>query len=194
MHSCKLKGIAICGTLPPGVPPNFYVEIAKNKPQGVILLLDALNEKCLETGQVDILKINGDEANALMTSQNGCFHSNSQSIEGLGLRIIKEFPVRIVAITNGASWFSIINFSSYLFENINNQYSVNQISIPNIESFCNASNTDVIINPLGAGDTCAGVFLSEYLVSKDTLKSFKLVNFFLFILGAFGSQCLLFIS
>jgi fructose-1-phosphate kinase PfkB-like protein len=91
----NLKGISICGSLPPGVPESFYVTIAQNKPDGAVLLLDALNADCLMTAKVDIIKINLDEARKMMNDYESDY-------ETIGLNIHRMFPVLIVAITSGA--------------------------------------------------------------------------------------------
>lgn len=55
--SKKLEGIALCGTLPPGVTGSIYTLVAKMKPKGVILLLDAYqNSACLHTGILEFIQ------------------------------------------------------------------------------------------------------------------------------------------
>jgi hypothetical protein len=60
--SSKLEGIALCGSLPPGITGSTYALIAQNKRKDCLLLLDACSIECLKTENVDILKINFEEA------------------------------------------------------------------------------------------------------------------------------------
>jgi fructose-1-phosphate kinase PfkB-like protein len=64
----KLQAIALCGTFPTGIDGTLYDFLVRLKPSSCILLLDAYRgiEATLKSTAVDILKINGDEARALM--------------------------------------------------------------------------------------------------------------------------------
>lgn len=66
VESSSLEGIALCGTLPPGLNGSIYSLIAHLKPAGCTLLIDAYqNAECLDTGKIDILKVNAEESRKL---------------------------------------------------------------------------------------------------------------------------------
>lgn len=67
LRKSPLEGIALCGTLPPGVTGSTYAMIAQLKPVNCLLFVDACQdiEPCLESGMVDVLKINVEEASVL---------------------------------------------------------------------------------------------------------------------------------
>ncbi|KAJ3273889.1 hypothetical protein HK104_004212 [Borealophlyctis nickersoniae] len=226
----KLEAIALCGSLPPGITGSTYTLVAENKPAGCTLLLDACDDiDCLKTGNVDILKINAEEAAKLA----GRGVDDEVDLLEIGVHLASTRSIPILAITNGPD-------EAYLFDTTtstsSNTATVTTYTIPNIlnvvggdehdllpistlatpmhspslpeetgESiFAMAAATmlsglgsstnsvdsngnavmgmmgmgvlgrkDVVLNPLGAGDTCSGVFLMEYLDTRDACQSFR---------------------
>lgn len=104
----QLECIALCGTLPPGITGQSYTTIALHKPPHVLLFMDAAQEvQVLETGMVDILKVNAEEA-ALIAG----FSEDEQDIYKVGSVLMESLSLKILAITNGPG-------EAYLFENVN---------------------------------------------------------------------------
>jgi fructose-1-phosphate kinase PfkB-like protein len=180
-HSNKLRAIALCGTLPPGVPSSIYTLIATKKPDNVLIILDAYqNIECLLSGKIDILKINAEEARIIGKN-------SSHNLVEVGYSILKIYHVSILAITNGPN-------CAYLFEKNGTEIRICEFKIPSLENpyFLELRNTRVrkrsrtlpedtgkelgyeslVINPLGAGDTCSAIFTIEYLQSKDSIQAF----------------------
>ncbi|MBR2439871.1 MAG: hypothetical protein IKB25_06740 [Lentisphaeria bacterium] len=137
--------LAICGTYPPGIPEQCYADlISMAAEKGKTVLLDAYKGigNALFSG-VTILKINRGEL-LTMTGKN--------TIEE-GIRACLEtYPVEVVAITSGKDQAMI-----------GTREKITGIVIPQISN---------AINPIGAGDTCAGVFLSEYLCGTAPEEAF----------------------
>ena len=137
--------LAICGTYPPGIPEHCYADLIKMAAeQQKPVLLDAYKGigNALFSG-VTILKINRSELLA-MTGEN--------TVEE-GIRAcLKTYPVKVIAITSGKDQAMI-----------GTREKVTGIKIPQITN---------AINPIGAGDTCAGIFLSEYLCGAAPEEAF----------------------
>jgi 1-phosphofructokinase family hexose kinase len=141
------KGVAICGTYPPGIGKDFYLEIAKaakaaNKP---VIMDSWMNvEPTLEFG-VDILKINLEEVSALTEETQ-----HEKAIK----KCLDKYPVKVAAITAGPS-NAYLAMEGKLWE----------YSLPKL---------DTVVNPIGAGDTVTSVFFSEYLNGTPAHEAFAL--------------------
>ena len=191
-NSKRLEGIALCGTLPPGITGSTYTMIAQMKPNDCVVILDAYqNIECLQTGKVNILKINTEESRNLAS-----IYDDDIDITIVAKTILQKFKINILAITDGPS-------SAYLFERQGNEINVSKYTLPPLEralqdvdlsqsppSSCSSSlpeatgeafqvrigssvnlaasghNQELFLNPLGAGDTCSAIFLLEYLDTK----------------------------
>jgi 1-phosphofructokinase family hexose kinase len=151
------NGVALCGTYPEGVGPNFYADIATAaRKRGIPVLLDGFAGilETLERG-VDILKVNKTEFGSITGEKN---------IYKAAKSFFRKYDVKMVAITAGCS-------KSYFFDR-NSSY---ELSMP---------LTPGIINPIGAGDTVAGVLFCELLKGTPPHESFRLA------LGAGTASCL----
>ncbi|TPX33031.1 hypothetical protein SmJEL517_g04023 [Synchytrium microbalum] len=250
-----LEAVAICGTMPPGITGSTYALIAQLKPSNCILFCDACQdvEPCLESGMVDILKINGEEASVLA----GYGVDDNEDLVVVAKRVLSLYSLPMLAITNGPD-------AAYLFDSTfanttpqtnhpsqnpsDRTYKCHKYTIPNVldlvtqdddlEAFMRITssslpestgldpgtrvlgshgdlfnirgvggsgtslktgfgafthrpvprsagvNVEIKMNPLGAGDTCAGVFMIEYLESKDAAQAFK------YGLAAASASCL----
>ena len=143
--SCS--GVALCGTYPAGVGPDFYADIATAaRKRGIPVLLDGFAGilETLERG-VEILKVNRSEF---------CNITGEKNIYKAAKSFFEKYDVNIVAITAGHS-------NSYLFDR-NGGY---EFSLPLIPG---------IINPIGAGDTVSAVFFCEYLKGTPPHEAFRL--------------------
>ncbi|ORX96820.1 Ribokinase-like protein [Basidiobolus meristosporus CBS 931.73] len=164
--SDDLLGIALCGTFPSGVTGETFANILTTKPNESVFLLDAYKDvaKILETGKVNVMKINREELNNIV---GGAHDSSAASddIPSLARRFFAMYQVDYLAITNGPE-------RAYLFPNSDSEYYA--FEIPKLTSVLgNDSTKPLRINPLGAGDTCSAVFLCEYTKTKDAAVSLK---------------------
>ncbi len=141
------KGVALCGTYPEGVGPNFYADIATvARKSGIPVLLDGFTGifETLKRG-VDILKVNRAEF---------CSITGEKNIYKAAKSFFRKYDAKMVAITAGSS-------KSYFFDR-NSSY---EFSMP---------LTPGIINPIGAGDTVSGVLFCELLKGTPPHESFRL--------------------
>ena len=138
--------LAICGTYPPGIPQTCYADLTvMAASQGKPVLLDTVKgvEPALLAG-AEILKINRGE----LLSMTG-----KETVEE-GIRFcFEKYPLKVAAITAGKE-FAVIGTPKKM----------TRISVPQISN---------AINPIGAGDTCAGVFFSEYISGTEPAEAFS---------------------
>jgi fructose-1-phosphate kinase PfkB-like protein len=222
----KFLGIAVCGTLPPGLDGRIYEFIItsvcatrKSPHEKPVVLLDAYqNIECLESGLVDIIKINKEEGLKIVHYfMNTTF---DMTVEQIGIEIQKHYKIPIIAITDGP-------FSSYLFEKKVWKYTLPDLGTLEVEvdhvKLCSSSLPEVtelsvgtggksvgtskglletmmdmklsksgnkMLNPLGAGDTCSAIFLVEYLDTKVYFIKQDAVEAFKHGLAAASASCL----
>lgn len=137
--------LALCGTLPNGPLDGFYATLVKEAVHaGKPVLMDsvAFFDETLAAG-VQHLKINSGE---LLTV------TGASDPEAAALGLLNRFPLQSAAITDGPDKAFIAW-----------QGAVHRISIPPISGVC---------NPLGAGDVCSGVMLSELLTGATPVEAF----------------------
>ncbi len=132
-------GLGLCGTVPPGVPASFYAEaVAAAEAAGCLVLLDAYREieTVLRAGP-DLLKINTAELTAL---------TGTAEPAAAARLCLEQFPIRALAITAGPA-------AAFLFTRGHGW----QFTLPRLEH---------VLNPIGAGDTAAGVLLWQLAAER----------------------------
>ena len=137
--------LALCGTLPNGPLDDFYPGLAAEAVRaGKPVLVDSVAHlhKTLAAG-VQYLKINSGE----LLSMTG-----ASAPEAAALALLDRFPLQCAAITDGPDQAFIARRDA-----------VHRISIPPIPG---------VRNPIGAGDVCSGVMLSELLAGSGPLEAF----------------------
>ena len=137
--------LALCGTLPKDTPDDFYAGLAAEAVRsGKPVLMDSVAhfDETLAAG-VQYLKINSGE---LLTV------TGASEPESAAFALLDRFPLRCAAITDGPGHAFIVLRGS-----------VHRISIPPIPGVC---------NPIGAGDVCSGVMLSELLAGTGPVQAF----------------------
>jgi len=141
----EADALALCGTLPKGPLDGFYAEItAAAVRAGKPVLMDSVEQfrETLAAG-VRYLKINDGELLNL---------TGASDPEAAALDLLNAFPLECAAITDGPSCAFIAWRGA-----------IHRISIPELAGIC---------NPLGAGDVCSGVMLSELLAGADPVQAF----------------------
>mmetsp|Transcript_58956 Transcript_58956/g.140753 ORF Transcript_58956/g.140753 Transcript_58956/m.140753 type:complete len:420 (-) Transcript_58956:25-1284(-) len=148
------RGLLLMGTWPKGVDWTFYSDVAGAKAEGAYVLLDAFRpvediEKILTAGHVDIYKVNAFELCTLMGEDNVKEGSvSSAQIMAAASKALQKFPaLRYLAITNGPD-------AAYCFARNGTAL---EFTIPAV----------TCINPIGAGDTFAGVFTTALCISDS---------------------------
>ncbi|CAK9004804.1 unnamed protein product [Durusdinium trenchii] len=145
------RGILLMGTWPSGTTRDFYMEAAKAKANDAVVLLDAAKPvqdvlDILEAGNVDIYKVNAMEICNLMGY--GCKEgeaSEEQIREVAAKALLRFSAVKHLAITDGAK-------ASFLFSRDSRQGTrCTRYDLPAVPC----------VNPIGAGDTVAGVLMAS---------------------------------
>ena len=137
--------LAICGTLPRGPLDGFYAGLAAEAVgAGKMVLTDSVEQfhETLAAG-VQYLKINRGELLTL---------TGASDPETAALDLLNRFPLECAAITDGPDRAFIVLRDA-----------VHRIFIPPLPGVC---------NPIGAGDVCSGVMLSELLAGTDPVNAF----------------------
>ncbi len=137
--------LALCGTLPKGPLESFYAELtAAAVRAGKPVLMDSVEffRETLSAG-VRYLQINNGE----LLSVTG-----ASDPEAAALDLLARYPLECAAITDGPSRAFIAWRGA-----------VRRIFIPELPGVC---------NPLGAGDVCSGVMLSELAAGSDPVQAF----------------------
>ena len=136
--------LALCGTLPQGPLESFYAGLtAAAVRAGKPVLMDSVEffHETLSAG-VRYLKINNGE----LLSVTG-----ASDPEAAALDLLARYPLECAAITDGPSRAFIAWRGT-----------VHRIFIPELPGVC---------NPLGAGDVCSGVMLSELAAGSDPVQA-----------------------
>jgi len=179
----NIELISLCGSLPKGLDGSTYEFIVKNSPENTFVFLDvAKSADCMKTGKVDAIKINFEEAYNLCPKD---LIQDKKDIHSIGKVLMSLYPVKVVAVTDGPN-------KAYMFarqeRNTSTPYKTYQYTIPNIldylEDNTKNDNANLRINPLGAGDTCSGVFTMKYVELKDFVQAYR------FGLAAASASCL----
>ena len=137
--------LALCGTLPNGPLDGFYAMLTKEAVHaGKTVLMDSVAhfDETLSAG-VQYLKINSGE----LLNVTG-----ASDPEVAALDLLNRFPLQCAAITDGPDKA----FFAW-------QGTIHHISIPPISG---------VRNPLGAGDVCSGIMLSELLTGVSPAEAF----------------------
>ena len=137
--------LALCGTLPKGPVGGFYAGLAAAAARaGKPVLMDSVEffRETLSAG-VRHLKINASE---LLTV------TGASDPEAAALDLLNRYHLECAAITDGPSRAFIAWRGA-----------VQRIFIPPLPGVC---------NPLGAGDVCSGVMLSELVAGADPVQAF----------------------
>ena len=138
--------LALCGTLPDGPLEDFYPGLtAEAVRAGKPVLVDSVAHlhATLAAG-APYLKINSGELLAV---------TGLSDPEAAALDLLNRFPLQCAAITDGPDRAFIARRDAI----------VHRIFIPPLPGVC---------NPIGAGDVCSGVMLSELLSGSDPLEAF----------------------
>lgn len=138
--------LAICGTCPPGINEYFYTKaVEKARSLGRFTLIDSCQyvKTLLEDG-ADLLKVNHEEI---------CGLTGAARLDDALSEAFRIFRIKFLAVTDGpdCAWFS-------------DGQQLLRLGIPPLEK---------IVSPIGCGDTCSGVMLSEILTGNDPVDAFR---------------------
>ena len=154
----KADALAICGTYPPGVDENFYGIIAKQAFElDKFIMVDSVmaTKQVLPFLKYGILKLNLDELRSL---------TKEDAPEDALRKCRTSYGIHAVAATDGPN-------KAYLSD----ESGIWTYKLPKLKC---------VESPLGAGDTCAAVTLSEFMAGTPAQEAFA------FGLAAASASCL----
>ncbi|KAJ2706970.1 hypothetical protein FB645_001111 [Coemansia sp. IMI 203386] len=168
--------LALCGSSPPGLNPSCIANIVSSRqPKKTVVFVDSASGilPVLQTGCVDILKINSDEITAIAKRFDAQFDASAKDhIVSAALLVSKTAYVNIVAVTDGPS-------KAYLVDSQKDQ--VYSFAIPDLlankQHLLDGKTQDdgfgnLTLNPLGAGDTCSAVMLNLVVDGHEIVEAF----------------------
>lgn len=157
-----MAGVALCGSVPPGVPETFYAELAAAaRAAGARVVLDGVSGvgATLDTG-VDVLKINAAELRLLT--------SDGADLAAAGRACLKRYRLRWLGVTAGPD-------SAWLFgPGLTVRY-----ELPCLEG---------VRSTIGAGDCATGVLLGRS--AGNDLAREPMIAAFAAALAAASASCL----
>lgn len=142
--SDSFDAVLISGTCPNGVSETVYAKLLQKYEKLSITILDAHKniKPVLEVSSPNILKINHDELLSL---------TNEESVESGTQKLLTNYEIELIIITNGAEPTLVFTKEEQL-----------TFPLPHTE----------VINPIGAGDTCAAMLLKEFAKLRQTVPNF----------------------
>jgi fructose-1-phosphate kinase PfkB-like protein len=140
-----LRGLALCGTYPPGVDASLYADLARAS-GSVTVLVDGYRgvDETLATGAVDILKINCDELRAM---------TGIIDIPAAAASCLARYSLQWLGLTDGPG-------RAFLYS-------------PEGGVAFDMPQLDDVANPIGAGDTVSAVFMYGILEGLDGASAFR---------------------
>jgi tagatose 6-phosphate kinase len=143
----RLRGLALCGTTPPGCGERFYAELAESANSDALVLLDGYKnvDDILATGRVNVLKINLHELAEL---------SGTSDLAAGAKWVFANVALRYLALTDGADQAHLFADSAHW-----------RFDLPTV---------DDVVNPIGAGDTVGAVLLQGLLAGDAAPDAFRL--------------------
>ncbi|KAJ2340707.1 hypothetical protein GGH92_006144 [Coemansia sp. RSA 2673] len=164
------QALAVCGTFPPGLCPDAVARIiaATKLSNGTLVFVDAVKDiqHTLATGCVDVLKINSSELFALASA-----HSPGDVAQA-ATDLARRFSIGVVAVTDGPSAAYLVDTKS------STRY---ELCVPDLLKDLDYylgkpadDNGQLVLNPLGAGDTCSAVMLNSLIDGTTAVDAFAL--------------------
>ncbi|KAJ2631796.1 hypothetical protein H4R22_001728 [Coemansia sp. RSA 1290] len=172
------RALALCGTFPPGLSGQAVAKIISHRTAANILVfVDAVKDihPVLATRCIDILKVNSTEVLSILStvdSENYTARSPRHiDLAQAAMKLGTMFGIGIMAVTDGPS-------TAYLADTKEN--SCWAFQIPDllahrdhlVDETTRNNFGHLLLNPLGAGDTCSAVMLNLYLEKLDIVEAF----------------------
>ncbi|KAJ1849053.1 hypothetical protein LPJ73_003823, partial [Coemansia sp. RSA 2703] len=174
------KALAICGSLPSGLDPTHIAEIVSSRlTEKTLVFVDSAKHiiPTLQTGNVNIFKVNSDEILDIVKTIDQNFDTDTEDKVVRAASVVGNmFKIDVVAVTDGPA-------KAFLVERQNGKQWA--FSIPDLladrkyylaDSPVEDKNgfEKLVLNPLGAGDTCSAVMLNSILDGMSATDAFAL--------------------
>ncbi|KAJ1667176.1 hypothetical protein IW140_001570 [Coemansia sp. RSA 1813] len=169
------KALALCGTFPPGLRSTAVAQIVTAKMPGTLVFVDAVQDiqPVLATQCIDILKVNSAEVLSILSNVDSTYEGKEPhevDLAKAASALASRYSIETVAVTDGPSTAYLASTDAcYAF------------SIPDLladrKHFLGsvASDTgELVLNPLGAGDTCSAIMLNHLLEGTPMAEAFAL--------------------
>ncbi|KAJ1938537.1 hypothetical protein GGF37_004775 [Kickxella alabastrina] len=171
------RALTLCGTIPPGFNSERIAEIISSKTDKTLVFVDAAIDilPLLDTGKVDILKVNLSELK-IIASAVGLQFNATQGIPPAILELGKKIRVSIVAVTDGpfmAYLADIGQGTCHMFV-IPDLLADKELFVGNLAEVKLEDEEKRVLNPIGAGDTCSSVTLNCLLDGAPAIDAFAL--------------------
>ncbi|KAJ2847678.1 hypothetical protein IWW36_003731 [Coemansia brasiliensis] len=173
------RALALCGTFPPGLSGHAMAQIISSRiASKTLVFVDAVKDihPVLAARCIDILKVNSTEVLSILSTVDCEHYGEARSPRHIDLaqaamKLGTMFDIGIVAVTDGPS-------TAYLSDT--KQNSCWAFQIPDllahrdhlVDETTKSKFGHLLLNPLGAGDTCSAVMLNLYLEKPDVVEAF----------------------
>ncbi|KAI8320423.1 Ribokinase-like protein [Martensiomyces pterosporus] len=171
------KALALCGTFPPGLKSTTVARMVAAKTDRTLVFVDAVKDihPVLESKCIDILKVNSGEVISILSTLDKRYESKAPKDVDLAeaaMELGNRFSIGVVAVTDGPA-------TAYLADT--RESKCHAFTIPDLLAdrtyFLGTdavAHGHLVLNPLGAGDTCSAVLLNLLLDGKSIVEAFAL--------------------
>ncbi|KAJ2485912.1 hypothetical protein IWW37_005799 [Coemansia sp. RSA 2050] len=167
------RALALCGTFPPGLCPELVARIigAARSSKDTMVFVDAVKDMqpTLATGGVDVLKINSSELAYLSSARQ---FTKPEDAARAAAALANRFSIGVVAVTDGPSAAYLVDAKS------STSY---KLCVPDmlmdLDYYLGKPSDkcgQLVLNPLGAGDTCSAVMLNSLIDGTPAVDAFAL--------------------
>ncbi|KAJ2887561.1 hypothetical protein FB639_001229 [Coemansia asiatica] len=178
------KALALCGTSPPGLHSDRIANIISSRQHGrTLVFVDSAKDilPVLQTGCVDILKINAEEITGIAAQIDPQLGSSAEtSIVDAAWQVARTLRIGVVAVTDGPSKAYLVDIQktcAFAFDIPDLLANRHKYLLGDCHDAAAAIDKDcefgkLTLNPLGAGDTCSAVMLNLILDGKEAIEAF----------------------
>ncbi|KAJ1940894.1 hypothetical protein EC988_006907 [Linderina pennispora] len=169
------RALALCGTFPPGLQSTTVSRIIQARTEKTLVFVDAVKDihPVLESKCIDILKVNSGEVLNILSALEPAYQDKTPKdvdLAKVAMELGQRYSIGAVAVTDGP-------FTAYLANVQDNK--AHAFSIPDLlkdrEYFLGSDQAPqghLVLNPLGAGDTCSAVMMNHMLDDKVMVEAF----------------------
>ncbi|KAJ1961217.1 hypothetical protein GGI12_003370 [Dipsacomyces acuminosporus] len=185
------KILALCGTFPPGLRPATVARMISARAGNTLVFVDAVLDihPVLESKCVDILKVNSSEIISILSAVDRRYEGKTPrdvDLDQAAMDLGSRYSIGTMAVTDGPSTAYLANAA----ENKCYAFTIPDL-LANSSYFLDTEeriHDGVVLNPLGAGDTCNAIFLNTLLEGRPVVEAFALG------LAAASASCLVSMS
>ncbi|KAJ1819877.1 hypothetical protein LPJ60_003527 [Coemansia sp. RSA 2675] len=167
------RALALCGTFPPGLCPEQVARIiaAAKSSNNTLVFVDAVKDiqPTLATGGVDVLKINSAELASLSSVLQ---FAAPRDVVRAAAALANQYSIGVVAVTDGPSAAYLVDAKSSTSYKLRVPDLLMDLDYYLGKPADNSSH--LVLNPLGAGDTCSAAMLNSLIDGAPAVDAFAL--------------------